>query len=529
MKRKILAMAIMLSLALGMAAVPMVGAEAGNDLLLGTGDFETENEAITWDLGMEPVTDAEGAKSGSTYLAVPEGGAEDGLYGVSVNVPVKSSTGYTLSFWVKCGSTRSGRVLIRSKVGGQQYSMAETSRSILGDDITVRFGNTVPEGATVSPWREVKRSFVTAPETDSILLQFYTQFDDTASSDMKMCIDNVKLTEGVDNLLMNGEMNWYMGNTVENKDGTQVPVPDEWTLKKAGGCQIYNNLQEDPLAPGSGNTYWQGAKNGELVMLNVPLAAGDYKISLRYGGWNGEGSPKIGCILQDNYTYLSGDNGNLPIFYGNVGQEIADNADNIGTGTFQWMNYSCYFTVPEDGIYVVGIGDRYNPGGHWYDDVVLVPADENDVYYSKPGKVSLKSFADTYSYGNFSAYRGQDVETIDDGAVSGTSYNLTVIGHYKAKNIQATEDFTLLSAIYKKNKESGAVSLYNVAVENGTTAPVNNSLNGENAYSAHNSSNIKVDISVPIEDDTYTYEVKSYLWSSVSGMKPVSKAFKLTY
>lgn len=157
--------------------------------------------------------------------------------------------------------------------------------------------------------------------------------------------------------------------------------------------------------------------------------------------------------------------------------------------------------------------------------MVLVPADENDVYYSKPGKVSLKSFADTYSFGNFSAYRGQDVETIDDGAVSGTSYNLTAIGHYKAKDIAATENFSLLSAVYKKNKETGAVSLYNIAIQDGTTAPVNHS----EGYSAHNSNNIKVDISVPVEDATYTYEVKSYLWSSVSGMEPVSKAFKLTY
>lgn len=349
MKRKILAMAILLSLALGLAAVP-AAAETPTDLLLGTGDFETTNETIVWDHGMEVVTDADGAKSGSSYLAVPEDASEDVVYGTSVNVPVQPSTGYTLTFWVKCGGARSGGVLIRSYVDGLQYAEAETSRSILGDDINFSFGN------TASSWREVKKSFVTAPETTGILLQFYSQYKE-GTNDLQMCLDNVKLTEGVENLLMNGEMNWYCGNTVENKEGKQVPVPDEWTLMKAGECQIYNNLQEDPLAPGSGNTYWQGALNGELVMLNVPLAAGDYKISLRYGGWNGEGSPKIGCILQDNYTFLSGDNGKLPIFYGNVGQEITDNADN-----FQWMNYSCYFTVPEEGMYVVGIGDRYNPG-----------------------------------------------------------------------------------------------------------------------------------------------------------------------
>lgn len=519
MKRKILAMAIMLSLALGMAAVPMVGAAAENDLLLGTGDFETENEAIIWDLGMEPVTDAEGAKSGSSYLAVPEGADASAVYGTSVNVPVQPSTGYTLSFWVKCGGAKSGGVLIRSFVDGVKYTEAEeTSRSILGDDINFSFGN------TVSSWREVKKSFITAPETTSILLQFYSQYKD-GPNDLQMCLDNVKLTEGVENLLMNGEMNWYCGYTISNSQGNQVPVPDEWTVMQAGDCQIYDNLKEDPLAPGSGNMFWHGTKNGELVMLNVPLAAGDYKISLRYGGWNGEGSPKVGCILQEKYAFLSGEGGNLPIFYGGIGQEITDSADNITFPTFQWMNYSVYFTVPEEGIYVVGIGDRYNPGGHYYDDVVLVPADENEVYYSKPGKVSLKSFQDNYSFGNFSAYRGQDVAKISDGAANGASYNLTAIGHYKAKDIAATENFSLLSAVYKKNKETGAVSLYNIAIQDGTTAPVNHS----EGYSAHNSNNIKVDISVPVEDATYSYEVKSFIWSSISGMVPMSRTYGITY
>ncbi|MBQ7033880.1 MAG: hypothetical protein IJN25_09520 [Clostridia bacterium] len=525
MKRKLLAMAIMLSLALGMAAIPTAAESAANDLLLGTGDFETENVAVGWNSSLEAVNDADGAKSGSVYLAVPEGAAEDTVYGASVSLPVKADTGYTLSFWVKCGSTKSGRVLIRSNVGGQQYSMAETSRSILGDDITVRFGNTVPEGATVSPWREVKRSFVTAPETDSLLLQFYTEYE-TGYNDLKLCLDNVKLTEGVENLLMNGEMNSYTARYNDTKYG-DVPMADNWTVYQTsdGG---WNKVLEDPNDVGSGNMVLQAGKYSQVYQQNVPLAAGQYKMSFRYRATYqySHPGPSAGCILQENYYFFgsSNTNGAKPCFRDYVGVKPQSQAED-----YLWMEYVVYFTVPEDGYYAVGVGERWVVSGLMYDDIVLLPAEENTVTYVNPQFASVAGpGTTTYApVGNITSMRGNKVASVTGGTKSGDAYNLTAIGHYLAENVDATEEFTLLTAVYKKDKETQKISLYSINLEDGESAPVTNTTT--EGYPKHNSENIMVNFSVPAEDDTYTYEVKSFMWSSVSGMKPVSEAFELTY
>lgn len=507
MKRKLLSLALVLSLLIGMMALPAAAGEKINLLEELDSDFESgTKEGGSFYTGMSYVKDTQNAQSGNWYLSVPEVPTEGQVYGLSVGVSVKGSTTYTVSFWARSSMAKSGRILIRNMVNGEKYttwaSESGITASALGTDVETRFGHQPAEGQERSDWYEVKKSFTTAPETNQIFLQIYSKYSSSGSeNDLKLCLDNVSLVEGTENLLRNGEMNVNRGGS----------APDYWTAytAKTSDATMYE-VVEDPAASGSGNMVYKSGKYYQLYQ-NVVLPKGQYKLTTRFRGPVAASVAKGGAT---NGSYISW-GGNYS-FNGDMGPAITESL--VDT----WVTYTTYFTAPEDGTYAVGIGGRWESANRYYDDTVLLPAEDNTVEYVTKGTADV---AEKKS-GNVTHVRGNSVEKISDVGTSDNVHTLTAIGHYVAKNMEETEKFTLVSAVYRKNKTTNEITLHNIVIQDGESAKVTGYKDG---LPEHNSENIMADISVPVADDTYTYEVKSFLWSSASGMKPVGEVFTLTY
>lgn len=242
---------------------------------------------------------------------------------------------------------------------------------------------------------------------------------------------------------------------------------------------------------------------GEREVKNFP--AGRCKITLRFRGTSETSVPALALGKKRNF------NGDIFIRY-QMGDVVSESN--------AWEEYTLYLTVPQTAINDVGslwitLGDYNYKDQGYYDDIRIYKDTENTVEFFNTKNFSDAKGTSVYQEERKFVYRGNSLSKISDAELTEDGgHGITTVAHYIPET-ENSEEFNLISAVYRVGKD-GNKQLFDVKVKPASV-------------SAGIDATISDQITVPKADDDYTYELKSFIWSSVKNMQAMSDTFILHY
>lgn len=492
MKSKLLSLALVVSLLIGMVALPVAAEEIVTEPIIANGGFEevTEDETVAknWTGGMRMESGAvEGnlSHNGDGFLHI---GADNSSY--SSTFKLQPDTDYILKFWSRTSVAGGGSFDLRFRSGGKLYSEA-VSGYVYGEHLyQENFGseNAAPteEGAVDGrfQWEEQSFSFTTPSKADGGSITFKA-----AATEAYFCLDDISLTPSgrKPNLVRNGYLTTFK-NGGARPSGWVNAVP-------ASNTVTYSMLPSgDMRARFTGNNSYYGG--------SVPLPAGRYKLSFE---WANRSSARD--RVPNIYMKFNGQNtGFTDAYY------IAQNTHAYDVK----QTYEYYFTVAPAAVN--GLTDfRVLPGtsgASTYSDLynIRIWRDEAGVQYGKTatGTMAVKNTLSQDWYMPITKISEADLNT------SQTAYVVLPKAHYIPTSAE-TENFTMINALYR-TYEDGRCVLENIAFANGQA---------KNGLVANANGSMEVPKLTGEED--YSYEMHSFIWSGIGTMKPMADKTVLTY
>ena len=210
------------------------------------------------------------------------------------------------------------------------------------------------------------------------------------------------------------------------------------------------------------------------VLQNVPLAAGNYRLSFRFKAEDKTQYPAIRMYGLD----------------GEVKSFLAVGAED------EWTRYDYYFTVPQTTL-SPRIGN-YMPNGVCYmDDIVLAEDNETDVAFCK-NFVSLNSEPKHDKYTPIS-------KVSEIGEVNGKASVVAKVRY--APEDTPSEKVTMVSCVYIHKNGAKELATMSVCDGGSVTGSVSKTLSDT--------------ITIPASALSESYTVETFLWDTISGMKPL--------
>lgn len=488
MKCKLLSLALVVSLLIGMVALPVAAEEIVTEPIIANGGFEEvteDNGTVGWSGGMVlESNEAQGNLShgGNKYMYI----ATNGLI-YSAPFALEAEKDYILTLYSRTSIANSAQIDIRFRANGDTFDKSIPDQYVPGTHLVQdNFGSAHSAPAEGEAdgrfrWEKQQFCFTTPPLTDSAFFYIKNQ-----GNDEYLCIDDVSIALSGDapNLIQNGRFRAFIN------DGER---PSGYVGKNSYSAQPTYSVDAN------GDTVVKVTEAGKYFgIFGMSLKAGRYKLSFDYRN-DGSASYVPQIYMKASYgTWTEGYRTALQNTYWKQA----------------WQRYEYYFTVT--GNYVVLSDVRILPGyttasGPSFFKNISLWKDEANVEYAK----DQRALASNAQYG-YSTEWYMPIDAISDvEAVSGV-HTIKTKAHYIPTGT-GDESFVLIDSVFKVF-DDGREVLSDIAFKNGSTT-------GGIVGSANSS--IKVPALTGEED--YTYEIRSFIWSGTSTLRPVAKKTVLTY
>ncbi len=534
MKRKIFALVLAVALVMGMMVMPGAATEPETQPtapvnLLENASFE-DAEGGGWSYANYNSTrvdarDTEGdtAADGNFYLSLPINKSSIYLSFREMNAEeteyiIKPNRNYQLTFYARSSAGSAGWVDFRFRKNGKDYydymkSIDERSINGIGS-FSTGFGINGYE----NEWFKVELDLNSPEVVDGFWLWIYDQRTD---GDASLCVDNISLIETgkPSNPIKNGSFECFTNNNVLN--GWNIGNPNYAKIIEEENGNHY--FQGTASAPGAGG-------NTGYVYQNMYLLPGRYELSFRFKESVVTGTrPRMLLTLPDANEEIK----STMKWSGTDADRIISPQHREDT----WETYKCWFEVLDNNSEPNFAGHKvqlrlstawaYNQ--YSLDDVVVKRADNSYIYYADAPSVmnSAETNAiDSKETHKASTYdlawtKGNPVSSISecsDGVdVNAEKKAVNAIGYYVPKTKDA-ETFTVMTAVYEIDKTTKMRKLNTIQMADGTAV---------NGVPATADNDVYIDKLTGAE--TYTYELKSFIWDVATGMKPLTNAESLTY